>query len=211
MTDPNQGQVEDNVGLLVRGDYVSDTNRFPVEGVLVAGDTEEFIGRVGGSIVTVSATFARPADTTAYTAKDVVGTSPATVLTFANMARVVGGSGYITKCRIMTDDAAIASLPVMRLHLFKVSPTAIADNSPYTTLYANRSNRLGEIDLPILTLEGSGSDAVKSIAVAGTGNLPLPFVCDAASRSIFAILETTTAFTPASSKNWFVELTADQN
>ena len=49
--------------------------------------SENFLGKIGGSTLASSATFSRPADTTAYLARDTVSnsTSAPTILTFANI------------------------------------------------------------------------------------------------------------------------------
>ena len=56
---------------------------------------------VGGKSVQKSASFTRPADTTAYAAYDSIAdsTTAPTLLSFANCANAVGGQGYIVKTR----------------------------------------------------------------------------------------------------------------
>lgn len=112
---------------------------------IAAGETH--VGEVGGNMGKAAATLTRPADTTAYTAKDAVAdsTSAPTVLTFSNLARVNAGSGYIVKARLMTNQSTNTAR--FRLHLFDTSPTAINDNAAYTLLWANRATRIGYIDL----------------------------------------------------------------
>lgn len=159
------------------------------------------------SLVNTSVT--RPANTTAYAAKDVLSdsTSAPTVLTFANVAYANGGSGLIVKARLQsnrsTDTARI------RLHLYHTAPTAINDNDAFTLLWANRDKRIGYIDFPALATEGSGSDSVEAIVTPGAtapGLVPLQFTCAAGNRTLYGILETLDAFTPASGQVFFVEL-----
>ena len=172
---------------------------------IAAGETH--VGEVGGSMALVAASFTRPADTTAYTAKDAVSnsTSAPTVLTFTNLARVNAGSGYIVKARLITNQSTCIAR--FRLHLFHTAPTAINDNAAYTLLYTNAAIRLGYIDFPACQTEGSGSDA----ANAQNDTVRLAFVCAAASRTIYGVLETIDAFTPASAQQFYIELTADDN
>lgn len=162
---------------------------------------------VGGNMAAVSAAITRPSDTTAYTAKDAVSdsTSAPTVLTFANLARVNAGSGYIVKGRLMTNQSTNTAR--FRLHLFHTSPTAINDNSPYTLLWANRANRLGYLDFASCQTEGSGSDAASAL----NDTVRLPFVCASGSRAVYGLLEAIDAFTPASGQLFYVELTTDNN
>jgi hypothetical protein len=169
--------------------------------------SEAHLGEVGGNTTVVSAEFSRPADTTAYAAKDAVAnsTSAPTVLTFTNLARVAAGSGYVTKARLMTTQSP--NVTQFRVHLYHTAPTAINDNAQWTLLWANRANRIGFIDFNSMQTEGSGSDAANAI----NGTVRLAFKCASASRNIFGLLETLGAFTPASAQSFFVELTAENN
>jgi len=164
-----------------------------------------YLGLVGQGLAAVSATFARPADTTAYAAKDAVSnsTSSPTVLTFTGMARVSGGGGKIRVARLLTDQSTNTSL--FRLHLFRTAPTAINDNAAYTLLWANRANRIGFIDFAALQTEGSGSDAAAGI----NRYADLEFVTSG-SANLFGMLEVLGAFTPTSGQNFYIELLAEQ-
>ncbi len=168
---------------------------------------EAHIGEVGGNTAVVSASFTRPADTTAYAAKDAVSnsTSAPTVLTFTNLARINAGSGYITKARLMTDQAA--NVARFRLHLYHTAPTAINDNAQHAMLWANRANRIGFIDFEAMQTEGTGSDTANAL----NSTIRLAFVCAAASRTLYGLLETRDAFTPANAQNFFIELMSENN
>lgn len=163
------------------------------------------ITQVSGQLKAASASITRPADVLAYTAKDVVSASPAAVLSFGNLARVNGGSGYITKIRLMTNQSTNTAR--YRLHLFTSTITPIADNSPYTLLYSNASLRIAAIDLPALITEGTDSTA----AYAMDATIRVPFKCASESMTIYGVLETLDGFTPASEQQFFIELTADVN
>jgi hypothetical protein len=190
----------------VRGDTTNgmdvDVTRLPA---LVA--SEAHIGEVGGKLVPSAVTFARPADTTAYAAKDAVSnsTSAPTVLTFAGAGRVNAGTGYVTGMRLMTDQST--NVAQYRLHLYSIAPTAINDNAAQTLLWANRTKRVGYIDIGPLTTEGSGSDAASGLNV----DIRLPYKCDTADTNLYGLLETLTAFTPASAQNFYLTLSLDLN
>lgn len=181
--------------------------------VVVVGNTvnpeasELHIGEVGGIMAVVNTTFTRPADTNAYTAKDVVSNSTSTpaVLTFTNLARINNGSGYIVKARLMT--TLSTDTKRYRLHLFHTAPNALADNAAYTLLWSNRDARIGYIDFAAMQTEGTGSTA----ANAQNDTIRLPFVTASGSRTIYGILETLDAGLPASVQMYFIELTADVN
>jgi hypothetical protein len=155
------------------------------------------------SLSTVS--FTRPADTTAYAAQDAVSnsTTAPTVLTFGNVGRINGGSGLILAARHLKSSTVAASY---RLHLYRVAPAAINDNAQFPLLFANRTARIGFIDFSHQT-GGTGSDA--STALATLANLP--FVCDAASTSLFGRLVASAGYTPVSGEQHFIELGFVQN
>lgn len=175
--------------------------------------SENHIGEIGGKLKRASAEFTRPADTTAYTARDVVSNSTgASTLMQFDIARVAGGSGYIAKARLITNNKA--PTPRLRLWLYTIStPTVAADNAAFTLLWANRANRLGYIDFPALSTEDpTGSDSASSIATSGTAfTIPLAFICAAGDTKLYGLLETLDAFTPTSGQQFYVELTADCN
>jgi hypothetical protein len=160
-----------------------------------------------GLQVIVTNSFTRPSDTNAYAAQDVVSnsTSAPAVLTFANAARANGGSGIIMSARHLKSSATVNGASY-RLHLYRVAPTAINDNAQFTLLYANRTNRVGFIDFSHST-GGTGSDSSHALSTMQN----LPFVCDAALRSLFGILVVTGAPAQTSGEQHFIELAIAQN
>lgn len=150
--------------------------------------------------------FTRPSDTTAYAAQDAVSnsTTTPTLLEFSNSALASGGSGIILSARHLKSSAALASF---RLHLYRnniVSP--VNDNAQFPLLFANRLNRIGFIDFSHSS-GGTGSDSTNAFATF----VGMPFICDAATSSLFGILTTTTGYTPTSAEQHFIELGIAQN
>jgi len=170
---------------------------------VVLGASETHVGEVGGNGDVVAATFTRPANVTAYASKDTVSdsTGSPTVLTFTNVARVNAGTGYIVKARIMTDQST--NVARYRLHLYNVAPTAINDNAAWTLLWANKEERIGHIDFDGCQTEGTGSDCANAV----NATVRLHFA--AATRTLYGLLETLDAFTPASGQNYYIELSAE--
>ncbi len=185
-------------------------NAVPISGTVTATTAAGSI--VGSATTVVGVELTRPADTTAYIAKDVVSdsTSAPTVLTFANFARVNAGSGIIVRARLMTDQKT--NTAQFRLHLFHTAPTATNDNSPYLLLYSNAANRIGMIDFPAMTSEDStNSTAAATMRPSSDGAYGPPnlwYQAAAASRAIYGVLEAVTAFTPASGQKFYIELAA---
>jgi hypothetical protein len=196
-------------------DAASATGSFAAKLRAIATDTAAILTRlnspipVSGSLIEVAASFTRPANTTAYTTRKAVSnstTSP-TVLTFANAARANGGSGYISAAFVQTSQTTMTGQ--LRLHLFKVAPTAINDGSAYTLLNTNNANRIGYIDFTSFVSGDTGSDTAQSAGAMPAGG-GLPYICDAAGTSIFGLFETTNGFTPANAQTFRVQLLFDR-
>lgn len=150
----------------------------------------------------VSATFARPADTTAYTAMDAVANSttvPA-VMTLAVLVNVSHwGGGLIRRIRLTTDQAACVAR--FKVHFFRSTTLTLSnDNAAFKKLAANWSAKVGEWTSVALTTEGTGSD----IAGAEDATLNLPFT--STDGNLYALLETLDGFTPASAQNFWLEI-----
>lgn len=160
------------------------------------------------SVIAVAVEFTRPGDTTAYTANDVVSNSTVTsaLNQVPNFARVNGGGGYIVGARVSTDKKSIT--PRIRIHLFNASnPTVAADNAAWRDSYADASKRLGYFDMPAMSTgaDATNSDMSRSLDMT----LRVPFVAAAGTRSIYYLLETLDAFTPASGEKFTVTLYGD--
>jgi hypothetical protein len=157
-------------------------------------------------VIRVSAAFTRPADAVAYAVNDAVAdsTSAPTILTFAGMGRTAGSGGMIRKVQLLTDQAT--NVAQFRLHLFNVPVAPLADNIPYASLYSHRASRVGFVDFPASETEGAGSTQAFSQWLKGS----LFYVCDPADTALYGLLETKTAFTPASGQNFYIALSAEQ-
>lgn len=165
-------------------------------------------GQLSGQLVVSQASFTRPGDATAYTAKDAIANAVGgpSVIAFDSIVPEDGGSGYLTKARAMTDlKTWIARI---RLHLFHTLPTPIADNSPYLLLWANRAARVGYVDFPFFTTEDSTNSTA---AYSSVTDLRLPFICDASEHRLFALAEVLDAASVVGGQGFFFELTADVN
>lgn len=181
-------------------------------GLMVTGVSGGTPMAVGGSIANVAAELIRPSDPNAYVALDALSDStstPTVVLAFANAMRVTGGTAYLVKARLMTDQKTCTAR--FRLHLYRSAPTAINDNSPFTILYANNAIRIGSITFPALTTEDpTNSTAAYAICVPGDGS-NLPLEASSVTTTVYGLLETLDGFTPASGQKFYVGLSFDQN
>lgn len=165
---------------------------------------------VRSHMVMVSGEFTRPADTTAYTAGDVVSnsTSTTTPLSFPDIFRVNQGSGYIVGIRISTDKKSIT--PRFRVHFFNdATATLSADNVAFKEVYADASKRLGYYDMPAMTTaqDATNSDMSRSIDLS----MRMPVVAATGDDSLYVVLEALDAFTPASGEKFNVMVSIDNN
>jgi hypothetical protein len=179
-------------------------------GGLALGAGEAHLGAVGGLLIPVAVELTRPADTTAYAANDIVSdsTSAPTLLAFANLARVNGGSGYIVRAILRTNRATDTAR--FRLHLFNTNAgiaAPLTDNAAYETRYADRALRAGIITFDALATGGGSSDSAGVTMDA----LRLPVVFAAGSRTLYGLLQTLDAFTPVSGQKFWVEPVLDGN
>lgn len=154
---------------------------------------------------TIATTFARPADTTAYAASDVVGPAVAAVQTLSDVAATPGGSGYVTKVRMVKSTSTTTNAS-FRVYFYTVAPTPIADNAAFTLLWANRANRIGHCDLTLST-EGTGSDSASNT----DATIRLPFSCPAGVADLYAVVVAKAAYTPASAEQFYLEIGVERN
>lgn len=176
------------------------------------GTIKEIIGDPtsgGGAALSVSAsglrvvgtTVTRPADTTAYAAGDLIANSTTagfvTPITFAG----VGSSGTITKWRLRTNRAASGTGWVARLHLYRAVPTpSNGDNGAWLTNKA--ADWIGSLDAVMDTQFTDGA-AGNGTARVGPG---ITYDLGSATDTLYGLLETRSAYTPASGETFTPDL-----
>lgn len=205
--DATSDTYKEGVNIFNDGRAVSSSNPLPVGGNIFNDGTAVSSSNplpVGGKSVQKSASFTRPADTTAYAANDAIAnsTTAPTLLSFANCANTNGGQGYIVKTRLLTNQKTCTAR--FRLSFYHTAPSPVNDNAPKPTLYANKDKLIGRIDLDPCNTEDTSSDAAFVLSTA-----LLPYVCAAADTSIYCILTTLDAFTPASAQQFYLEITCE--
>lgn len=135
----------------------------------------------------------RPADTTAYTALDVLGESPAANLVFTDVGSVAGGHVIIMDVSFRQDvDAIPSGQDGFRLHLFDAAPTAIADNAAFNLIAADRTKYLGSIDL-------ESSLDLGDTLWSRSNNINFKCKLASASTTLYGVLQTIAGFTPSAS------------
>ena len=181
-------------------------------GAVTLLDGESHAGEFGGRTVVEGdeTTMLYPAN--AHAAGDAVaGTTSNTgtaVLRGIPVARVNGGSGYITKLKMWTDQAACTAR--FRVHFYTVeAPTGaiVGDDAAMTLLYVNKAQELGHIDLPAMASAAAGSSG----AQAACYWVRLPFVCAGGDKKIYYRYETLDDFTPDAAQKYYLEVGVEQN
>lgn len=165
------------------------------------------IGLIRPFTVNVEASYTRPADTTTYTAGDVVcnSTSSPVVLTFAGMARGNGLGGIIQNARIIFDQAPTLKLD-SELYLFDTSPTIQNDNAAWAPSTSDLGKCIAMIPFAAGSFRTGGANGLIDVQ-----NLSIAFQCAAASSSLFGILVARNAYVPASAAVLKVRLTVIQD
>lgn len=151
-----------------------------------------------------TASFTRPANTTAYTAEDAVNDNTSTphILTFTSSENtLLAGQDLIIKSLKVTTDNATVTNGSFRLYLCKESQTITADNTPQTLLYSNRANRIGYIDFTLAS-GGTGSDCGEAVITGET----IPFRLS--SNAFYGYLVAKAAYAPTSGQNFSLEIEA---
>lgn len=154
--------------------------------------------------ISYTASFTRPANTTAYTAEDAVNDNTSTphilAFTSAETTPKTGQDIIIKSLKVSTDNATVTN-GSFRLYICKASQTITADNTAQTLLYANRANRVGYIDFTLAS-GGTGSDCGEAVITGET----IPFKLS--SNAFYGYIVAKAAYTPASGQNFSLEIEA---
>ena len=161
------------------------------------------------SEVKLSASFTRPANTTAYVAGYLVANSTTagsvTPLSFANAVRNAGDCVRIERVRINKNGTSLTNAS-FRLHLFEASPTVtVGDGAAFNASGVLATNNvLNYAGSFSSTLATSGSDGATGNAVPLVGSAIT--VSPTSGTTIYGLLEATAAYTPVSGEAFTVVL-----
>ena len=144
--------------------------------------------------VRLTGSFSRPNDANAYAAGDEINTSTSapTAWTISGFGRANGGSGSIIRLSLVEDNAE-ATAGLFRLWLFTADVTHGNDNAAIAITDAQMLTCVGYVDL---NEYATGLAAVTGNRIYASGPIDLPYVCAAASTSLWFVLECRNAFTP---------------
>ncbi len=137
----------------------------------------------------------RPANVTAYTAGDVIGTTGSGVLTF--LLGAANEHVVITSVDLLHEVTAIpAGMTSFRLHLYSATPpSALADNAAWDLPSGDVSSYIGYIDFGVINDLGSN-------LFVQVDNVLKHVVCDA-SGQVYGYLVTNGGWTPGANSTVF--------
>jgi len=161
-----------------------------------------------GTIANPSATFTRPADTTAYASGDLVAnsTTAGSVAAMAlTVARNAGGSFMLRRLKLRKSGTSTTSAS-FRVHLFRAAPATVTNGDNGAFSVSGVADYLGAVDV---TIDRAFTDGASGHGVAVVGS---DLCVKLASGSVvYALIEARAAYTPASGESFVVELDLIQN
>jgi hypothetical protein len=138
-----------------------------------------------------SITFTRPANTTAYAAGDVIGSATSAIHELTGAASS-SSFVFVQSIQLLINNTTVPSgMAGFRVHLYSAAPTAILDNAAYTFTTSDAAAWQDSYDLGTPAVRGS---MLRVQAYYQGGIMKL----QPASSSLYAVLETLGAYTPAS-------------
>lgn len=160
-----------------------------------------------------SSTFTRPADTTAYSAGDLIANSTTntsvTPLSWT-AARVAAGSFLINRVRLRMSGTTIPSSGVsFRVYLFNSAPT-VANGDNGALSITGSANCIGWADITLAARADSGTQTPFADGCFGFGDTT-SLVTLASGQTIWGLIEARAGYTPASGSTWAVSLEIAQN
>ena len=166
---------------------------------------EAHIGEVGGSTSIMSTTVRRPNDANIYAVDDVLSSSTTNpdLMTFASVARIEGGSGWVIAATMITDQAE-QTRPDVRLMLFDTAPAAQNDNAQFSPTNAHAAYFVGWIDF----------DAYQDGAVCTiyyTKHFEIGFHCASGQRALYGIPVLKNTYTPVANEHFTFKLEVMQD
>jgi hypothetical protein len=154
---------------------------------------------IDGTAYAATVSFTRPANVTAYTAGDVIGTGASNdaIHTLSSIGSS-GGFVLVQSIDLVLGISAVPSgMTSFRVHFYDSSPVAAADNSVFDVASGDRAKYLGYIDMPAPVDLGSTCYTFSDFPGK-------QFKLASASTSLFCEIQTIGGFTPAASSENYI-------
>ncbi len=143
-----------------------------------------------------SVTFSRPANTTGYDAGDVIG-SASSAIHELDLGVPAGALVQLDSFSLTINRTTVpAGMGSVVCHLYTAAPAAIADNAAFSASAANRALYVGSVTLSTPAVIGGGFLYTR----ADYTGLKIKLT----TSSLFAVMSTTAAFTPASATEYIL-------
>jgi len=158
---------------------------------LCEADKQAYIADYLSSGASVSVSFTRPNDTTAYTAGDAVGAASA-ILTFAGLGTgsTPGRNLLITSASLRIDVNGVpVGMSAFRLHLYNAQPAAVADNAAFDLAAGDRAAYQGFIEF-------TAPEDLGATLWSQRDSLNHQVQLAAGSTTLYGVLQTIGAYTP---------------
>lgn len=164
-----------------------------------------FIKRNRPLTILSEVTKTRPADTTTYTAGDVVNesTSAGTVWTFANMARSAGLGGVIQSAVLISGASPPSLKGEFELYLFDTSPTTQNDNAAWALTDADAKKAIAMIPFSAANYRIQGASTNGAYYLNALG---VTYVCATGATSLYGILVARNAYVPGNAEEFTIRL-----
>lgn len=194
---------------LAATETAAEATQTAVEAIQTAAESTDPTAIVGLT-VRPSASFTRPADTTAYASGDIVANSTTagsvTPLSWT-AARNAGGTGMIRRVQIRKSGVSTTNAS-FRVHFFSATPTisTAGDNSVFASNVSGVAGYLGYCDVTIGVALSDGSVGAGVPAVGSEINFAL-----SSGQTVYALLEARAAYTPGNAETFAVAIEALQN
>jgi hypothetical protein len=166
--------------------------------------SEVHVGEVGGKIAIATSSFARPNNTTQYTAGDALNAfESGSSLNSIAVGRVNTGNGKILAATL-TDSAAQSVKGDFTLYLFDDAITAPQDNVLFNPTSAEIKSCLGAIQF-------ANPISLPSNCLYEVNDLNIGFQCGENTQNIFWVLVANNAYTPVANEEFCLRLHVEQN
>ena len=156
------------------------------------------------AVIAPQSTITRPANTTAYTAADLVAndTTAGNVTPFEWSLQGLGRGGILRRVRI-TKSATSATNANFNLHLFDASPTVANGDNGALSVSTNADTFLGTVALDATS---GGLAGASSSLTDVSGALEIPLYKPTTGGKVYGLLAAAAGYTPASGETFKIVL-----
>lgn len=162
--------------------------------------------RVRGKGHTTGVSVTRPANTTAYTIGDVIGTASSATLTIPNSSFGEFDAGIIQQA-IVSSSAYVSPAPDLELWLFDSVVADIVDNAAFAPTDAELATLVGIIEFPTADWKsGNATSGAGGNAVCVADNVSLPFNTKKGTSKLYGVLVARNAYVPVSGEIFTLRL-----